>query len=459
MKPQEGARSDRRLTKGVGATRMIHAGRAPETVVRCGLAESIGGNVGGATMFAFDQAVDEDRLADGLARALDHLPIFAGRLRRREEALEIVCVDAGVPITTFDVDMTLEQVIETALLSGPDLVDPIDVESALSGSSPLLTVQVNRLSDGGMALGVAWHHLVGDMQTLMLLMRSWSAFVEGTAPPEVTIIEDRDAYLDVVLPPEDTGRSNYRLMGPDEAVEMRAEFERAARTTQVLEVYFGESEVDRMRKQFGAEMKRRLSANDVLCAHLLNTLCLLAEDTETRRLNFPVDIRPLLGLPSSVVGNILTLVSLPRAPNTRPAVLAGAVRDAVESVRSHLNLRADRAFAESCDRSQPGALMFLGIDPANHAVLITNWCAFGHYKITFALRRPAFFCPVLGSGQLPWRGILFKGFGDSGYLCTLSVPARLAELLRRPEGNVVLHRFRESGDVLPALATSVLTLV
>jgi hypothetical protein len=430
--------------------------------VRCGVTEQVTSNVAVSITFVFSDSVDEDRLAQGLARALEHVPIFAGRLRPAGDSLEIVCQDSDVPMTTAEADMTVEQAVAVAGLADSGLVDDIDVQSAPQGGSPLLALRVTKLRDGGMAIGCTWNHLVGDMQSFMLLLRSWSAYVEGTEPPEVTIPRDRDAYLDTVLPAKDSGRPSYRLMEPEEAAGMGAWLARSAQETEVVQIHFTGDEADRMREWFCVKANRWLSANDALYAHILHTMRELGGDTAPRYLGFPVNIRRRMGIPPSVAGNMLSIVDLPYAPDTRPEVFAGDIRDAVgDFAQSHLNLRTDRAFVESCDQAQLARLMFLGMDPARRAVLMSSWTGFDVYGVTFGGHHPAYFCLTQSPStfQLPWIGVLATGFAGDGYLGTLSVPAGVAEILRRPGGSAVLHRFREPGDAVPALAKAIRTLV
>lgn len=81
------------------------------------------------------------------------------------------------------------------------------------------------------------------------------------------------------------------------------------------------------------------------------------------------------------------------------------MRDAVDDlVRSHLNWRADRDFLLGCDESQLGRLMFRALDPGHPALLVSDWSGFGLHDVTFEGRPPA--------------------------LCTLSLPAEIADLLR-----------------------------
>jgi hypothetical protein len=291
----------------------------------------------------------------------------------------------------------------------------------------------------------------------MLLMRSWSAFVEGGEQPEVTVVIDRNAYLDTVLPLKDAGQPSYRLMDAAEASEMGAALQRAISDSTVVQLHFGDAEVDRMRELFGVRTGHGLSANDVLCAHIVDTLCVLEKDTDTRFLDFPVNIRPRLGLPSSIVGNLLTVVDLPREPKAAPEAFAADIRTAVDNVvDAHLNLRADLAFVREHGRSRAGGFMFRGIDPRRRAIILSSWAGYDVYGITFGGRQPVFFgpTPTPTSFHLPWVGVLFRGFGGAGHLCTLAVPNGLAQALRQPDGQAVLHRFRATADLPPRLASS-----
>ena len=55
-------------------------------------------------LFFYDGPLSADRLAEGLAVALRHVPVFAGRLRTADDGLRIVCDDGGVPLTVAGID-------------------------------------------------------------------------------------------------------------------------------------------------------------------------------------------------------------------------------------------------------------------------------------------------------------------------------------------------------------------
>ncbi|HYS34939.1 MAG TPA: acyltransferase, partial [Pseudonocardiaceae bacterium] len=275
--------------------RTVRAGRAPGTVVRCGLMDTMLADIPVSVVFVYASAPDEDRMADGLARALAQLPVFAGRLRETPDSLEIVCDDSGVPMMSYELDGTLAATIGRLALPGSDYVDHVPAPATRAGELPLLTVRITRLSDGGMVMGCSWHHAVGDMQTFMLLMRTWSACVEGTPLPDTYVIQDMDTFLEDRLPTEDSGRPGFRLPSPEDAVEVNRELENAVRANRIVQAYFSDDEVSRIRAEITAAARQRLSTNDVLCGHLVSTIRRLDDDPEGRWLAIPINIRRYLG--------------------------------------------------------------------------------------------------------------------------------------------------------------------
>ena len=77
------------------------------------------------------------------------------------------------------------------------------------------------LGDDATAIGLSWHHAIGDMQTLMVLMNGWAAAAAGEPLAEPLIVEDRAAYLDEHLPADGA-------QSPGRASSALAEFARSA---------------------------------------------------------------------------------------------------------------------------------------------------------------------------------------------------------------------------------------
>ncbi|MFD0273874.1 acyltransferase [Kitasatospora sp. NPDC127111] len=436
-------------------SRLVRAGRAPGTVLRCGLMDTMLADLAVSVVLFFEQALDEDRLAAGLARALERVPVFAGRLRTVDGVLEVVCDDSGVPLTRYEVDGTLAGAMGRVTAAGAQLVDPVDAPAARTGGLPLLTVRLTRPSAGGTVLGCSWHHAVGDLQSFMLLLHAWSAAVEGEELPQVELIEDQDALLEEVLPAGDSGRPGFRLPAPAEAAVLAREVAAGPRANRTVQVYFGDAELDRMRREFATAAGRRLSTGDALLAHVATVIRALDDDREERRVTVPVNVRRPLGLPPGLVGNLLSEIHLPQRPQDGPAALAAALRTAVEDFTTrHLNLRANLAFLESLGRSRLRECVPLGFDPERRRFSFSNWSRFGAYRVSFQGHRPVFFSPT-ANYPLPWVCWTVEGFHGTGQLTTVVLPARLAARLRGTAGRAALHRYRDPADVLPAVAATV----
>ena len=430
----------------------VRSGRADRTVVKCGFADAILADLSVAIVFFYDRRLDEQRLASSLGEALGRVPLFAGRLREHEKGMEIVCTDEGVPLKVVDVEETLPEAVARTAMAHSGLVEHVDAAQARQGAEPPMRVQVSRLADGGTALGCSWHHAVGDMQSFAVLMQTWSALAAGAQPPEVVIVEDRDEYLDRMLPAEDCGKPGFRLVGAEEAAALQREAGAAIRANRVVQIYFGAEEAARLRDRFSALAGRRLSTSDALTGHLLDTVRRLDGGAAAGSLTVPVNVRRRVGLPDGLIGNVLSDVHLPGPLPDRPELLAAGIRAGLEDFRaSHLRLRSNRAFLAEQGWSRLGDCVALGFDPPNRATAVSYWTGFGAYDIAFEGHRPVCVSPTTNL-PLPRVAWIVEGFGGSGHLCSVSLPAALAAKLRATAGAELLHPTREPGDALPELA-------
>ena len=85
-----------------------------------------------------------------------------------------------MPFTSVSSDRTLYEAIRSVTEdSGDWLVDPVNGATARWGFGPLCKVRVTHLADDATAIGVSFHHAIGDMQTLMFFMNAWSAAAAG----------------------------------------------------------------------------------------------------------------------------------------------------------------------------------------------------------------------------------------------------------------------------------------
>ncbi|MFE0460723.1 acyltransferase [Kitasatospora sp. NPDC058965] len=421
-------------------TRTVKAGRADGTIVRLALPDLMLADLAVSVVLCFPRALDPEPLATALARALERVPLFGGRLRTVPGGLELVCSDAGVPFGTAESPDTRAEVLPRLPRGGGGYTDPLPAAAARTEDLPLLSVRLTRLADGGSVLGCSWHHAVGDIASFTVLLRAWSAELEGTgaADPE-PLVTDRTALLESVLPARDSGRPGFRLPGPAEAALLAREVAQAPLANRTVQLHFTEDEVDRMRAAFGPG----ISANDAICAQVLSTVRALDGHQDAQRLVVPVNLRRFLGLPPLLLGNLLGEICLDSPAGQSPAELAGELRAAVaDFTRSQLSLRSSLDFLAGAGPERLADCVPLGFDPARRTFTLSSWCRSGVHGLTFQGQHPEFFGPA-GNLPLPWVSWLVEGVGGHGYLLTAVLPARLAGRLRSPAGRAALHPHRD----------------
>ncbi|MGW4383767.1 acyltransferase [Kitasatospora sp. NPDC004531] len=430
--------------------RTVRAGRPGPGPVRCSVGDLLLADLPVSVALFYDRPLDADALAAGLARALDRLPEFAGRLRTAADGdLWIDTDDSGVPFTVADAPHTLTEAFDRMALPAGGLIDHVRAAEARRERLPLLTARLTRLADGACVLGLSWHHAVGDMHTFSLLLRTWSACTEGTEPPALAPTPDRELQLAAHLPATDGGVPSLRLPDPEEAAELRRAVATAGLANRTVQIWFAPDELRRLRAALAAEAGRRLSVNDALCAHLLHVLRELDGHDQEQTLTLPVNLRRPLGLPDGALGNLLGEIRLPWRPGTTPARYAAELRAAVESfTEEHLAARSNLEFLRRIGRERVTDCVPAGFDPARRTLTVSSWCRLGLTDLPLAGVRPVAFSPA-ATLQLPWSSWLVEGPGGEGLLYTLVLPARLAAKLRG--ARELLHAHREPTDPLPAV--------
>lgn len=431
----------------------------PGEVIRCALSDLLLADLSVSVVFCYDGPLDETRLAAGLEQALVRVPAFAGRLREGAGGLEIVCDGTGSSFRAADSALTLAEAVGRLSLPESGLVDHVDAAAARTGAAPVLTARLNRLADGTSVLGVSWHHAIGDMGSFTTFMRTWSATTAGEAigsPPAVT---DREAFLDEALPEKDSGRPGFRVVAPEEAARLSEVAASCRLANRLLQIHFGESELERMRAHLAEEAGTRLSRGDALAAHVVAAIRSLDGDTAARDLTMPVDLRRILDVPRDVIGNLLGEIHLRCREGSTAAGTAAGLRAAVRDfTEEHLSLRTSRTLLAELGPNGLDRCVPLGFDPDNRTFTFSSWRGFGAYDVAFDGRRPVLFSPAI-SLPLPWVCWAAEGVGGRGALCTVALPAALAAKLRTPAGRALLHAHRAPNDEPPPLLAAVRRMV
>ncbi|WP_409428618.1 acyltransferase [Mycobacterium sp. SMC-11] len=418
--------------------------------IRCNVGDAIVANLAVHIVFFFKRQLDVRALSGAFAQALNHLPIFAGRIAMSRGRMRIRCEGQGVPFSTASSDRTLRQAIRRASDdAGGWLVDPVHGPTARWARGPLCKVRVTQLADDATAIGFSWHHAIGDMQTAMHFMNAWVAAAAGKPVAEPLIVEDRAAYLDDHLPADGAREPGVRCLGLAELARSALYLAKDARMQRTLNLYFSDDEIARMRDAYGNWM--RLSANDVVCAHVSEALMSADPAVDRRSLAITVNTRKRCGLDPMLVGNILTTLNLDLRRGETASSIAERIRHSVDHFADeHCDMRINQQFLDAAGTWRAARCVSAAFNPARWNPIITNWSGFGVYRIHFEDTMPSYCTPLM---RLPVAGLgaLTEGADGRGLVFQMSLPPREFDATSSPAVREYLHRFRYAGDVLPGL--------
>ena len=432
------------------STQLIRPSHAQRLEIRCNVGDAIVANLAIHLVFFFERRLDTDKLTRAFAHALTNLPIFAGRMAIVDGAMRIRCEGQGVPFTSVSSGRTLRQAIRSASDdSGLWLVDPVNGATARWGLGPLCKVRVTHLADDATAIGFSWHHSIGDMQTLMLFMNAWSAAAADKPLAEPLIVADRAAYLDARLPADGAREPGVRCLGLAELARSALYLAKDARKQRTLNLYFGEDEIARMRDAYSNGT--RLSANDVVCAHVSEAVMKADSEVDRRTLAIAVNARNRCGLDPMLVGNIITTLNLDLRRGEVASSIAERIRHNVAHFADeHCDMRINQQFLDAASAWRAARCVSTAFNPARWNPLVSNWSGFGVYRLQFEDTFTSYYTPLM---KLPVAGLgaLLDGTDGRGLVFQMSLPPKEFEAMSSPAVREHMHLFRRACDDIPRL--------
>jgi hypothetical protein len=433
------------------STQLIRPSRAERLDIRCNVSDAIVANLAVHIVFFFERRLDAKVLMRSCADALTNLPIFAGRMAVGAGGMRIRCDGQGVPFTSVSSGRTLSDAIRSASQDcGVWLIDPVNGATARWGLGPLCTVRVTHLADDATAIGVSWHHVIGDMQTLMYFMNAWAAAASGKPLAQPLIVEDRAAYLDEHLPADGAAEPGVRCLGLAELARSALYLARDARKQRTLSAYFGEGEIARMRDAYGQQTC--LSANDVVCGHVSEALMKADPVVARRTLAIVVNARNRCGLDPMLVGNIITTLNIDLLSADTAGSIAKRIRQHVDHFADeYCDMRINQQFLDAAGAWRAARCISTAFDPAGWNPLISNWSGFGAYRIRFEDTYPSYCTPVMRQ-PVAGLGALLEGADGRGLVFQMALPPKEFEAMSSPAIREHLYRFRHAGDDIPAYA-------
>jgi Transferase family len=431
-------------------TQLIKPLNAERLEIRCNVGDVIVANLAVHIVFFFGRRLDTRALTHTFAQALTNLPIFAGRMAMVNGTMRIRCEGSGVPFTTVSSGRTLREAIRsTSQDNGLWLIDPVNGATARWGWGPLCKVRVTQLADDATAIGFSWHHSIGDTQTAMHFIKAWAAAAAGKLLPFPLIVEDRAAYLDEHLGADGAREPGVRCLGLAETARSALYLAKDARKQRTLSLYFGEDEITRMRDAYGNRM--RLSANDVVCAHVSEALMTANPAVNRRTLAIAVNARSRCGLDPMLIGNLITTLNL----DLRRGEAAGSIAERIRHNVDHFadercDMRTNQQFLDDAGAWRAARCVSSAFNPVQWNPIVSNWSGFGMYRIQFEDTSASYCTPLM---KLPVAGLgaLVDGADGRGLVFQMALPPREFEAMSSPATREHMRRFRHTDDDIPQL--------
>ena len=434
---------------------LVKANKTNPQVINCSITDQLVKNVPVSVVFFYRKSFHYDELINALKEVLYDFPIFAGRLTNTNNNLCINCNNKGIVFSVTKDNCTLDQILkQLPTINKKRLVDRIDPKKVISNQSTLLTIKLTYFAGGGMALGVCWHHSIGDMYTFMCFMKAWSNAVNKEEYVLPLIIRERDEYLQTKLEKNDNKIPGIRYLHTRDLLTLWFYMQFFAQDKVYLKFYFSENELKNMKQSFSEAINDNLSKNDVLCAHLFNIISGLDTFKKERYLSIAVNYRPRTNLPPNILGNFVSGINILTDYKVDPFQLAQKIRT---SVNNYQHLHMD-SFSNYEYIEKNGGLKNIdrfiskSLDPLKRTLLITSWVNFGVYDVIFGESKPIFFT-LSGDTPFPWLSQVFEGFSKNSLIYSAILPNKLAKKLLQNDNLQKIHKYRDQNEVMPELVT------
>ncbi|CAA7014176.1 unnamed protein product [Microthlaspi erraticum] len=128
-------------------------------------------------------------IKESLGRALTEQPMLSGRLRRREDGLEVVSNDSGVRMVEAIFPASLPEFLEMVKRDKSTEAETVfwrDIDEADPQFSPLFYVQVTNFESGGYSIGISCSILIADLILGTDFLTKWAQIQSSLAHSKTT---------------------------------------------------------------------------------------------------------------------------------------------------------------------------------------------------------------------------------------------------------------------------------
>lgn len=358
---------------------------------------------------------DFNVMKNALSRALVYFYPIAGRLRKNDETgrLEIDCNGEGVLFIEAETQLSLDdfgQYFTPNAEFREVVIPPCDYSGGLS-SFPLLLVKLTRFSCGGVTIGLAQNHQVGDGSAFIHFLISWGRLAQGLDLAGLPHIE-RSSHLAPRCPPEvkfhhveyDPPITPVGVPGDVRKLNTLIE---TATTVSVAKFTNDQLNALRLKASSGEGANYKLSTYEILAGHVWSCACRargLSDDQDVK-VYIPTDGRLRFNLPQGFFGNgIFSTACVDKAGDVACKPLwyvASRIREAVRRMNDEEYLRSAVDYLES--EADPTAVVRGAAVSVCPNLSINSWAKLPAYEADFGWGEPMF----VGHGGIRFEGQVF----------------------------------------------------
>jgi len=374
--------------------------------------------------FCYAQRLDPARLRAALSDVLRAYPLVCGKLVSEGGALFIEHGVAGAPFEVCESSQPVRELAETA---ARDRKAAKRILPSLPGRAgrlrSLIAVRVTEGPDGSL-VSLTLNHGVGDLMTMLLIMRAWSAAYRGEPIEPTSALSDRAAYLEQHMPQLDARGSQF-VAGWAEWPRHMARF--LARGADPLYLRFTWEQLAALQAE--ASREHNVTQQDALMAHVFGLVRGAHRPELPGVLMLSLNYRSRLGMPPNTLGNFFDGLKTRVERTDDLAAVAAAVRRQVAGfpLRRPYSQELERLHASHPSFLQRMRCVDGDLDPREVGTLLTMTTHknAGLYDITFDDARPVLYgCRPAES--INWLTLTMETPDDSGLLVQLHVPDAVA---------------------------------
>lgn len=417
-------------------TLIVKANEHQPRLIKCSPIDTLLSNVPVSLCFIYQKNIPPEVLITSLGIVLKDFPNFAGRLVKRDEELYIDCNNQGVQLKIVHVDQTIFPCADLTKLTDSKLVNVIHPGKALKYQQPLLLIQLTYYQDA-LIIGYSFHHVLGDIVTLMEFLKALSLAAQGEPYPLPMLLEDPGAHLEQVVP-KDKKLKECKVKSFSYYELFQLAIQRILPKKKVL-LMFTDEEILALREAISTKAGQKLSRFEALCAYLFDLLnC--SRGSETSYLSLFINIRKPLGLSSNLLGNFIDIISIMIKKPHDVASVAVEINQAIKNYKENFQYYEVKDFVlkQGLNKLRTSALKIFS--PEYNNVLFNNLLNRNTYAIDFGIATPYLFSIL--DAVFPWTGFIAEGINNKGILVGLLLPSSAAKKFTSPEMLKKIHHYQ-----------------